>query len=65
LPTYSPEYNPVELFWKRLKPKVYGFSSIGGIDKLVERFRKYVWHYNNRRLAKPIKFNLETYETIL
>ena len=32
----------VELFWKRLKPRIYGFSAIGGMEKLVERFRKYV-----------------------
>ena len=65
LPTYSPEYNPVELFWKWLKPKIYGFSATGGIEKLIERFRKYVWHYNNCRLIKPIKFNFETYADIL
>lgn len=27
--TYSPGYNPVELFWKWIKPKVYGFSAVG------------------------------------
>ena len=65
LPPYSPEYNPVEIFWKWLKPKVYGFSAFGGIQKLIERFRKIVWHYNNDRLVNPIKFKLETYEDIL
>jgi len=30
----------VELFWKWLKPRVYGFSAIAGIEKLVERFRR-------------------------
>jgi transposase len=62
---YSPEYNPVELFWKWIKPKVYGFSALGGIDELIKRFRKYVWHFNNRRLANPIKFNFQTYQEIL
>jgi transposase len=65
LPTYSPEYNPVELFWKWLKPKVYGFSAFGGIKELVGRFRKYVWHYNNDRLVNPIRFSLEAYAHIL
>ena len=65
LPTYSPEYNPVELFWKWLKPKVYGFSALGGIKELVMRFRKYVWHYNNDRLANPIRFGFEVYAHIL
>ena len=65
LPTYSPEYNPVELFWKWLKPKVYGFSAFGGISELISRFRKLVWHYNRGELNNPIKFNLRAYEKIL
>ena len=65
LPPYSPEYNPVELFWKWIKPKVYGFSAFGGIEELISRFRKYVWHYNRGSLIQPIKFNLKAYEGIL
>jgi transposase len=65
LPAYSPEYNPVELFWKWLKPKVYGFSAFGGIEELIKRFRKVVWHYNNDRLINPIKFNFAIYADIL
>lgn len=65
LPTYSPEYNPVELFWKWIKPKVYGFSALGGIQELISRFRKLVWHYNNNRLPNPINFNLKPYADIL
>ena len=65
LPTYSPEYNPVELFWRWIKSKIYGFSAIGGIKELVSRFRKFVWHFNNNRLPKPINFNLKAYKEIL
>ena len=65
LPTYSPEYNPVELFWKWIKPKVYGFSAVGGIEELVSRFRKIVWHYNNNRIPNRIKFNLKAYDCFL
>ena len=65
LPPYSPEYNPVELFWKWIKPKVYGFSAFGGIEELIGRFRKYVWHYNRGNLIQPIKFNLKASEGIL
>jgi len=65
LPTYSPEYNPVELFWKWIKPKVYGFSALGGIEELVSRFRKLVWHYNNGNLHNPIKFNFRAYSDLL
>jgi len=55
LPTYSPEYNPVELFWKWIKPKVYGFSALGGIAELVSRLKKLVWHYNRGNMHHPIK----------
>ncbi len=65
LPTYSPEYNPVERFWNWLKPRVYGFTSIGGKTELLSRFRKYIWHYNEGRLVKPIVFKLETYINLL
>jgi len=65
LPPYSPEYNPVELFWKWIKPKVYGFSAVGGIEEVVSRFRKLVWHYNNDHIPNRIKFNLEAYAKLL
>ena len=65
LPPYSPEYNPVELFWRWIKPKVYGFSALGGLNELVSRFRKYVWHYNEKRLPNSISFNFKAYAEIL
>ena len=65
LPTYSPEYNPVEIFWKWIKSKIYGFKAIGGIQEVIKRFRKFVWHYNHDRLVKPIQFQLDMYQEIL
>ncbi|VEN74475.1 transposase (fragment) [Candidatus Desulfarcum epimagneticum] len=66
LPPYSPEYNPVELFWKWIKPKVYGFSStLGGTMELIKKFRRYVWHYNRNRLINPIRFTFKAYESLL
>jgi len=65
LPPYSPEYNPVELFWKWIKPKVYGFSAFGGLQELIRRFRIQTWHYNHKTLANPIKFTLNTYKYFL
>ena len=65
LPTYSPEYNPVELMWKWAKPKIYGFSAIGGMKELERRFRQLMWHYNNGRLASVINFNFQAYEALL
>ena len=65
LPAYSPEYNPVELFWKWIKPKVYGFSPTGGIDGMISGFRKLVWHYNRQKLYHPIRFHLKMYQKLL
>ena len=65
LPPYSPEYNPVEIFWRWIKPKVYGFTALGGLNELVSRFRKHVWHYNEKTLPNPIKFNFEAYALLL
>jgi hypothetical protein len=44
---------------------VYGFTALGGLDELISRFRKYVWHYNRKKLPKPIFFNFKTYAIIL
>ncbi len=65
LPTYSPEYNPVELMWKWAKPRIYGFSPIGGIEELEKRFRLLMWHYNNDRLPDAINFNFQAYANLL
>lgn len=65
LPAYSPEYNPIEMFWKWLKPKIYGFSAIGGLKEIISRFRKWTWHYNREKLPNPIKFNLQLYTDLL
>ena len=65
LPPYSPEYNPVELIWKWLKSKVYGFSFIDKIVAIVRRIRKYVWHFNAGKLINPIELKLETYSCLL
>lgn len=65
LPPYSPEYNPVELFRKWIKPKVYGFSASGGISELISGFGKLVRNYNNGKHYRPIKFNFKVYKKIL
>ena len=65
LPPYSPEYNPVERIWGWIKPKVYGFSAVGDMDELLKRFRKLVWHFNERTLVKPINLKLEAFQDIL
>ena len=56
----APEYNPVEIFWRWIKPKGCGFSAFGGINQLISRFKKYVWHYNNKTLCKSTIVQLQS-----
>jgi len=65
LPPYSPEYNPVDRVWGWIKPKVYGFSAVGGMEEVVSRFRKLVWHYKEGNHVKSIHLKLEAYQSIL
>jgi len=65
LPPYSPEYNPVELMWKWVKPKIHGFSYRKNIQIIKERISEWFWKYNNGGLFKPINFKLNTYREIL
>ena len=55
LPTYSPEYNPVEKIWWWIKPKVYGlFAFKDGLNELLKRFRKLVLSYNKKGLVSQL-----------
>ena len=41
LPTYSPEYNPVEIVWRLLKTAVLGARQIkNGITEVIARIRR-------------------------
>ncbi|MEA3452188.1 MAG: transposase [Bacteroidota bacterium] len=60
LPTYSPEYNPVEKVWWWLKPKIYGlFAFKNGLEELLSRTRKLIMAYNKGQL------NLKIYREII
>ena len=66
LPTYSPEYNPVEKIWWWLKPKVYGlFALKNGLKELLGRIRKLVIAYNNKQLISPLELKMEIYKEII
>lgn len=66
LPTYSPEYNPVEKIWWWLKPKIYGLFALGGgVQELLSRVRKLFWHFNEERLVAPIDLKLQAYKKII
>jgi transposase len=65
LAPYSPEYNPIERFWRWLKSKVYGCKSYQTMDEVVSKIRKLIWHYNEGRLVTTIRFNFSAYAALL
>jgi len=62
LPTYSPEYNPIERFWEWLKSKVYGFGVYNDIGVTHGVIRKFLWDYREGRLYDTIKFRFSCYK---
>jgi transposase len=56
LEPYSPEYNPIERFWRWLKAKVYGATACGTINEVIRKVRQIVWHYNEHWLTSTIRF---------
>jgi transposase len=65
LAPYSPEYNPIERFWRWLKRKIYGCKSYETMDKIIANIRKLMWHDNEGRLVTTIHFNFAVYTELL
>ncbi|KJU83574.1 transposase-like protein [Candidatus Magnetobacterium bavaricum] len=65
LASYSPEFNPIERFWKWLKSKVHGSKSFQKIDDVISKIRKFIWHYHENRLVEKINMSLEAYAELL
>jgi transposase len=65
LEPYSPEYNPLERFWKWLKVKVYGATAFATIEDVISKIRHLIWHYNEGWLTSTIHFVFEPYQEIL
>jgi len=66
LPTYSPEYNPIERIWKWAKTQVHGAKTIeNGIEELIERFRRIVNNWMNGTFAKNPQIGLGVWEILL
>lgn len=65
LAPYSPEYNPIERFWKWLKAKVYGATAFATIDDVITRVRQIVWHYHEGWMTSTIHFDFTDYQNIL
>ena len=56
LPPYSPEYNPVEQIWHWIKPAIHGSTPIlKGGKEIIDRIRKFVYHWRTQRLCGPLK----------
>ena len=56
LPTYSPEYNPIEQVWRWLKPLIYGAKALtNGLKELIGRLRVICWHWREGRMINPLK----------
>jgi transposase len=65
LEPYSPEYNPIERFWKWLKTKVYGATTFATIENVISKVRQMLWHYNEGWLTSTIHFEFAPYLEIL
>ena len=67
LPTYSPEYNPIEQVWKWLKAKVCCLPKAidGGAREIISRIRKIVYAWQNRTLAKVPKVGIGIWKDLL
>jgi transposase len=61
----SPEYNPIERFWKWLKATVYGATAFETIAEVLHKVRQIIWHYNERWLTSTIHFAFAPYHEIL
>ena len=65
LALYSPEYNPIERFWKWLKAKVYEATAFTTIADVITRVRQIVWHYHEGWMTSTIHFDFTDYQSIL
>jgi transposase len=65
LAPYSPEYNPIERFWRWLKAQVYGATAFGTIDDVISKVRQLIWHSHEGWLRSTIHFDFKDYQSIL
>jgi len=66
LPTYSPEYNPIEQVWKWIKPLVHAAKTIEkGCKEIITRFRKIMTAWINKQLANPPNIGIGLWQDLL
>lgn len=65
LPTYSPEYNPVEQIWLFLKRNILSKYIEGGIHAVLKEWRRFIWRWQEHRLITSFKVGLGIWEEIL
>jgi transposase len=64
LPTYSPEFNPIERMWGWIKKHLYGACEYVTSGELCNKLRKLIWHYHEGSLATSINFSFPSYQII-
>lgn len=65
LAPYSPEYNPIERFWRWLKATIYGATAFVTIDDGISKVRQLMWHYHEGWLTSTIHCDFKDYQSIL
>lgn len=63
LAPYSPEYNPIERFWRWRKATVYGATAFDTIDDVISKVRQLIWHYHEGWLTSTIHFDFKDYQS--
>jgi len=59
-------HNPVEQIWRWLKPIVHGVVTVeNGIDEILDRIRKIVWHWRNGSLVKPLNVGIGIWNELI
>jgi transposase len=61
----SPEYHPIERFWKWLKAKVSGATAFDTIEDVLSTIRHMIWHSHEGGLTSTMHFAFEPYQEIL
>jgi len=65
LPTYSPEYNPVEQIWLFLKSNILSRYIEGGMEAIYKEWRRFVWRWQQGTLITTFNVGAGIWSTIV
>jgi len=66
LPAYSPEYSPIEQFWKWLKKEIGRFQTVFScLKEKVSAIRKITWGYREKRLVNMPNIGIGVWSALL